>query len=211
MSLAAPSAGEVFTLRVYKTLSANPGIAWANNYELQALEGATNIDLLVASATVVAYEAAFHASTVKFTRYVLSSWAADGEPYNPDTFQVTPLTTVGARSLAGTEMQPLQICAKVAFRPAFGRTGYRLYRGALGETEVSAGAGTPALVAGTYFGDTGAGTFTDAAAILGPYLAGGEENVKIVLKSQQGVRQVGQVVVSGVTVKKFNNRFYDRV
>lgn len=219
MSITEWAAGEVFMVRVYKRLASNPAVVWANSYELSAdtprsggAEAGRDAAIAIAN-----WEALFHQSQVEFDRAVFSSWVPDGTPYDPTTFAVRPISGLaGARSIGGTEPLPLQATLFLRRNVEFGRPGRALYRGVLFESDVTSPAGTPALT------DPAREDLTTRvnsdlpppfpSQKLGDFLA--SLGLSLVLAGGQGpnpqhVRAVTSFTPAGVSVRKFNNRYYD--
>ncbi len=213
------AAGEVFMVRVYKRLASNPAVVWANSYEMSAdtaRSGGAEAGRDAAFA-IASWEALFHHAGVQFDRAIFSSWVPDGAPYDPTTFTVRPISgLVGARSIGGTEPLPLQATLFLRRNVAFGRPGRALYRGVLFESDVTSPAGTPALT------DQARGDLINRvtsnlpppfpAQKLGDYLA--SQGLSLVLAGGQGptptnVRAVLSFTPAGVSIRKFNNRYYD--
>lgn len=190
--------------RIYKRKNTNPAIEWANTYEMQVSGENTLESLTTIGNDIVSAERQLHLESTEYVRMVISTWVPDGQPYNPLSFVTVPLEVVGARSEIGNEAEPLQICLRVAFNAEFGRQGYRLYRNSLLESDVNAISGVPRLV-GTGLSTaitafrTGLGTYLNKTTP--PYL---------VLASTGNIRTVINVDLSGVTVRKFNNRYFDK-
>jgi hypothetical protein len=209
--------GNVFSVRVYKRLVERPDRVWANTYEIRAT--GPNEDgpagLSNAANGIAAWEAHFHLETVQFDRFVVSTWVPDGEPYAPDSFISSPLTTLlGERNLGEVEgdQAPLQVCFRARFVTEYGRNGRRLYRGVLGEGDFISPGGDPALTAAARAGLLDLMTDTGIATPLPEYLAA--NGFELVLASLVGGGIASRPVLSlspdGVTIKKYNNRYFDR-
>jgi len=138
MTLTNISAGNVVTARVYKFFG---GYLWANNYELQAVNDIPDppFSLQTVADRLVALERALHLTEVTVDRVVISTYAPDGQPYNPDTLATFPYNQRGQRTITG-DVLPLEACLYVRRNTDFGRDGRLLYRGALTETDVGTNA-----------------------------------------------------------------------
>lgn len=212
--------GEVFTARIYKRLTNRPDVLWANSYELfatLALPDAESAAVQVLNGLAI-WESQFHVNDVTFDRGVFSTHVEDGQPYDPTSFAATGFVNIlGQRSLASDPMS-LQNCLLVRRQVGFGRTGRLLYRRALFESEVHSPGGEPAIIA--------ASVPTLQAVVAGPWDGGAESpdvlewlqtvyglDMVMVGKnplSPGNIRVVDSLQVAGVTVKDYNNAFYNR-
>jgi hypothetical protein len=196
--------GPALTVRIYKNLTTNPALAWANTYEfITNYEGSiVPGDLVTLCQTLANAESHIHADKVHFTRGVVS----DGEPYDPSTFYAVPLNSYGVRSTAASEIMSLQNCYRVAKVVDLGRQGFFLYRGVLTEGDVTSPAGVPTLA-----GSLGQ-AFTDYVSGMQPLLTGtGNFAMSMIGNIYANSRSVRNLVEAGVTVKKYNNRYFDKV
>jgi hypothetical protein len=134
MTLTTITQGEVVTARVYKTFG---GYLWANNYEIQAVNDIPDppFALQALADRLVVLERTLHVTAVIIDRVVISTYAPDGQPYNPDTLATFPYTLAGQRNVTG-DLLPLEACLFVRRNVDFGRDGRLLYRGCLGEADV---------------------------------------------------------------------------
>lgn len=205
MTVANPSLGEVFQVRIYKSHVSNPTREWSNTYKVRAESGGEGFVMLrgVAEA-LVSGERALHFDVVQYRRAIISTAVPDGEPYNPLTFVTMPLSGVGGRGTLGQELVALHLCLRAQFSVSTGRQGYRLYRGCLSENEVSAPAGEP-ILQGTAitsaFGQARTNGFSE--------LFNGELGYSVVLSEGAHTRVITDLVPAGVSVKKLNNRYFD--
>jgi len=216
MSLLAPITGELFTLRVFKETDVSPTQVWSNAWEVQA-QGATSLaDLNEFAAAVVAFERGMSQDTVRFNRYVLSTWVPDGEPYDPETFTSQPLEGLGTvSSPPDAETLPLNVVLFVKREVATGRYGKLFLRRALDETEVSGRYGDwridPSALAVI---ETRVTTLL-ASSGLGDYLAGGETGLRLVMAAVPSgggavvTRAVTDLTPAGCRTVRWNNRYYD--
>jgi len=95
MPLTSVTGGEVFSVRVYKTVGQ---FMWANTYEIVALtdEGTTGEAFWNNVAQrFVTLEQNMHWGFVKIDRVVISSYVPDGQPYNPTSFISLPAGVFG--------------------------------------------------------------------------------------------------------------------
>lgn len=207
MSILTPANLEVFTVRVYKQLTANPAVSWANTYEFRAGSTTTNAELLLAVIRAVAFESELHLTDVQFTRAILSTWVPDGEPYDPTTFVSLPQTLLGQRSF--TNPEPLQIVFTVRKDVNLGRYGFWQFRRVLAEGDVQAPAGTPALA-----NQAGMQSEVDAAITasgIDLHFVSGTSDLKLVMYDgdHSHDRFMDGFTALGVGVRKFNNRYFD--
>lgn len=204
MSILSPELGEVFTIRTVKEYA---GKVWVNTYEVQAtVDGLSTTALRQAASTIIAAERDFHNSWVNFTRYVISTYVPDGQPYNPLTFITEPVALTGNRGSVADSLS-LTDCVFVRFGAPTGRPGKRFYRGCLQETDVSFGVD----------GHTLSIPFrTQVTSNLAPLLVGMPSGLQLCLASGSPnpviVRPVVTIETAFVTVtKKLNNRYFRRV
>lgn len=220
MSINLWNAGDLFTARVYKSLATRPDLVWANTYELQVNgtgEGGDANDARAVARCLANFESLLHLADVRFNRVVFSTLAEDGQPYDPDSFASYDFSGLsGTRIPAGeVQAQPLQVCLLVRKLVNFGRAGRFLYRRVLTEAEVTSTAGDPALAAGvqaTLEDVMGTNVPTFEAPLPEALVALG---VDLVMAGETGgitrVRQVTGLSPVGVVIKKYNNRYFDRV
>jgi len=138
MTLQFVSAGEVFTVRTYKTFGQ---YAWANTYEIAAREDAESNNQafwLDIADRFIALEREFHLSTVLFDRVVISTYVPDGLPYDPVTFTSFPYSVLGNANPT-SDLLPADACLYVRRNALFGRDGRLFYRGCLHEAFVESG------------------------------------------------------------------------
>lgn len=219
MSVVDPQGGELFTCRVYKRLASNPALFWANTYELQVQpDGATLQAMANAAQYIGLWEAEFHRTDVVFDRAVVSTLVPDGAPYDPQSFTSFSLNgIVGQAAYTAGAIEnavALEVCLFVRRDVPYGRAGRALYRRALELPDLSSPAGSYALAAGraaliqARLDDTmlpGPTGLVEALLDQGLRLAmvGGSG-------AGQHVRLISGMTVAGVTVKDFNNAYFDK-
>lgn len=216
------STGDILSVRCYKSLTTAPDKVWANSYEFRVdspTPDASGSNVALAQA-IAAYEANIHLNDVQFERVVISTYVPDGQPYNPASFVSVPVTYLlgGVTGYPADQREPLNLCLRVTRATVFGRRGYSLYRRCLAEDQVTSVAGTPALTteAALAFASALADTFTipssPEATTFDQYLT--DAGLSHVLASGSAgslsVRSVTARIPNGVTVKAFNNRYFDR-
>jgi len=125
----------VVTARVYKY---HTGFAWANNYEIQAVNDIPDPEFALQALAdrLVSLERAIHLNITAIDRVTISTYAPDSQPYNPDALATFPYNQLGQRSISG-DILPLEICLFVRRSVDFGRDGRLLYRGCLTEADVA--------------------------------------------------------------------------
>lgn len=206
---------DLFSLRVYKRLAGRQDLVWANTYELQVrsnAEGGGSEQARIAAEFVAGFEATFHLSDVVFDRAVFSTLVPDGQPYDPDTFASYGLAGIVGTRPSGAPMS-LQNCLLVRKEVKFGRAGRFLYRRCLDESEVSAASGDPVLTptAATSLNTTLSGPVgTEESFIAGLASVGLDLVMAGIAGGVQRVRAVSGLTAAGVTVKPYNNRYFDR-
>lgn len=215
MSIDIWTSGDLFTLRIYKRLVNRQDLAWANTYELQVTPsgaGSGTAEAQQVSNVVAEFESLLHLSDVQFDRAVFSTLVPDGQPYDPDTFASYDISGVSGQRPTGAPMS-LQNCLRIRKGVPFGRAGRFLYRRCLDETEVNSLSGDPVL--------TGAARDTFDSILVAPlsttddFLTSlGVLGVRLVMVGVAGgvtrVRGVESLSANGVTVKPYNNRYFDR-
>ncbi len=221
MSITNWQEGEVFTVRTYKYLSARRDIVWANTYEVAAETSAANGATTAAQAcqSIMLWESWFHLTDVVYDRAVFSTAVEDGQPYDPTAFISVPATGVeGKRNIPiGNQVAPLQTCLFVRRQVAYGRNGRALYRRCLLAGEVLSPAGDPVISDETrdLLNDILEGQATESFGNPLPSYLLTEHGLRLVMVgpggSGQNIRNVSALAAAGVSIKKYNNRYFDRV
>lgn len=214
------TANQVLTVTTFKRLSTAPDKVWHNTYEVAVTEAGSAIDVRLPSLGVLfaAFEEPIHLPDVEFVRTVVSTYVPDGEPYNPATFaSYTNVGLVGVRDEeVAADRLPLEMCLRCTRNVNFGRRGMLLYRRALVKADVESIAGKPALSGAALeyfenaiernfnFGGTSANLETHLDELgLNLVMAAGPEG-------DTNLRSVTAISPEGVSVKKMNNRYFDR-
>lgn len=221
MSVLSPTEGEIFRVEIRKALSSNPSATWVNTYEITGLwmggsPGAFlgTAELDETAQAIVAWERQWHFTGVIFTRYVVSTWLSDSEPYNGDEFLAVPLALNGTRIAPG-EILGLNQCLYFERQPVGGRTGKLYLRGCLSEPDVTAVAGQSNLVEDFREALNGALTDADGPGNLGVIL-NSFHNAQLVMAGRNSadavvVRRVTNLIASDrVVTKKTDNRWFNR-
>lgn len=217
MSIDLWGAGDLFTVRIYKRLATRPDLLWANTYELQVNgigEGSGAEAAEVVVQTIADFEATLHLADVRFDRGVFSTFVPDGSPYDPDTFASYSLSGLSGLRTPDGDAAQLQTCLKVRKAVPFGRAGRWLYRRVLAEADITAPAGDPILdteivsALNDLLDGTGEGAVNLISRLDG-------DGVNLVMAGVAGgvtrVRGITALTADGVTVKAYNNRYFDRV
>lgn len=152
MSVLSPTPDEVFRVTVRKALQSNPSASWINTYEIRAQADNGNGGAFPSTAVldevaqvIVNWERRLHLTSVLFTRYVVSTWVADTEPYNGDEFLAVPINLTGTVVPTGDPLG-LNQCLFIERQPVGGRTGKLYLRGCLTEQNVEAVSGRTNLL-----------------------------------------------------------------
>lgn len=199
-------AGTYLTARVYKKLTTNPDLGWANNYELVVSTPPGDVDLQDLATALSVFEGEIHLPDVQIDRVVLSTWIEDGQPYDPTSFVVFPQTALGTRLAAG-EALSLNNCLFVRRETAFGRPGKIFFRRCMTEADVLAPAGRLALANQASFNAEVQNALT--ASGLDNYFTAAT-GLNFVMKSTLLInRDVTAFTVAGARVIQFNNRYFD--
>jgi len=209
MPVDAFGAGDLFTVRVIKSLATNPDNKWANSYEFQAVGAGAEGELLDLGVSLVDFEIGMHIPAVIFDRLIISTWVPDSKPYSPTSFISSTLTGVGTNA-GGTDPLPLSQCLSVARIAGFGRFGHLFYRGIMNESDVHAPAGKSVLV-----DRASKQTLLDAkiaSAGFDEYFGTGAGPFKMVMVSRDGtqVRPVIQLRAAGVSQVKTDHKWFNR-
>lgn len=199
-----------YTIRLYKKLTTNPSIVWANTYEMQKINSSVpNLgDFSNMVAALTTFEGTMALTDVQFDRAVVSSHVPDGEPYDPTTFVTIPIIdTFGTRVVGGDEREPLNIVLFVRKDVEFGRTGKLYLRRSLSENDVTAPSGEVALSPNSAVQTL----FYTALQYLDAYVQGDATQFRMAMLAQgQPIRLVSSLTLAGARVVKYNNRYYDR-
>jgi uncharacterized protein (DUF3820 family) len=199
--------GEIFTVRLYKR---SAGLVWGNNYEVRATQDVPLAQTAIIDLVnrLVQLEAPIHRPEVVIDRAVVSTYARDSRPYNPDAFTSIPVNTPGTNSGGGDSL-PVEYCLFVRRSVPTGRVGKLLYRGTLSEAAVTV-EGLRAVLAPTFRDafqssiNTWWGTKWQVGA--NPFelvMASGDENIQ--------VRVVQALAVSNrIVIKQWGNAYFDR-
>lgn len=199
-----------FVIRIRKYLTTNPDNRWVNSYEFRAVASGDEGDLLVLGLALVSYEQWIHYETVAFDSLLISTWAEDSKPYDPEAFISSPLTGIGLRVPDTEDLLGLSNCIDVRRFAATGRYGHIFYRGSLVESEVEAPAGKTLLtnraaiqtIITDALDDTGMDTFLGPSAAL----------LQMVMINATGtqVRPVISLNVGQVAQVKQDHRWFNR-
>ena len=210
MTVLSFAVGDAFTIRVVKYHANNPDRKWTNSYEAKAIVTGGETELLALGTTIVDFEKTLHYDVIVYSSLLISTWEPDSVPYNPSAFISTPLTGTGARSAAGGDIEPLNVCMNVLRVTPTGRFGHLFYRGWLGEGEVSAPAGKAILTARAT-----EQTNLDAAISssgLDTYMGSGATPLQLVMVGTDPAAARGLLGLSigGVSVVPFDHAWINR-
>lgn len=200
-----------YRLSIFKYRTVAPEKQWVNSYDLRFNAQRSFQDTLAHIFDFVNFERKIHLSSVTIDRAILSTFAADSTPYNANEFLSVPITLACQRIPPGDPL-PLEIVVLVRKAVATGRAGKLLYRGCLGESEVSAPSGTIQFSSGAF-----ASVFTNALADVSKYLAadppyfvelimGGTNAVGPV----QVIRTVAALQLVSPRIRSRSTRWYNR-
>jgi len=210
MTVSSFTSGDLFTIRITKSLATNPDNAWANSYEFAATDPGTEADLLSLANKLVIFEQNIHRTVVIFQRALISTWEADSVPYNPATFISSTLTGLGLAEVVD-DLVALNQCLSVTRVAATGRVGHLFYRGVLEEAQVTAPAGVSVLsdraawqtVIDDAITESGLNDYIGADAGGGFYLA-------MVSADGAQVRPVIELRAQGVATVKTDHAWFNR-
>jgi len=207
MPLQNVTAGEVFTVRVYKTYNL---FRWANTYEIVAVNDQNNTGEAFwyeIANKFANLEKTIHLSFCYIDRVVISSYVPDGQPYNPTSFISLPVGVYGDYPVS-VEPVPASLCMLVRKNVTYGRDGRNIYRGTLREDDVNGAFPEARLSLSRRNNVQNAfnAFYTDffTNTIFNICLARGKPQ-------PTDIRQVTNFVVEGnVVSKKPNNRYFKR-
>lgn len=144
MSVLSFGVGDLFVFRVIKHLSTNPDNSWANSYEFRSNGAGDNTELETLATILILFEVALHYTNVQFDHVLISTWAADSVPYDPEAFMSIPQSVSGGVT-ATTDPLALNNALSVRRVPTSGRFGHIFLRGCISEGDVTAPAGKTVL------------------------------------------------------------------
>lgn len=212
MGVPAFEIGANFLFRVFKYNTYNPSIRWGNTYEATANRSGVLDDLLSLLDAIKQFEVSIHMNATVFAYGTVSTWEPDSHPYDPEAFVSVPFPdTQGGRSGEG-DLEADEVCWWADRHVETGRRGKLFYRGALGENEVQAPAGsvmfadfsTMASIMETAVGGSG----------ISNYMGYGESyplTLTMVAQAQAGVsvRIIEQLQSNRPIIVKRNHKYFD--
>lgn len=199
-----------FVFRVTKYLFANPDRKWANSYEVRAKVAGDEGDLLTLAEALVAFEQALTLNVVLFDRVLISTWAPDSTPYDPEAFISSTLTAAGLVDPGANQPVALNVCMDVRRNTTHGRFGHLFYRAALNEADISAPAGKYILDHRSTL-QTRVDTALTSSG-LEDSVGSGATNLVLCMINADGdqVRDLTALQVGGVSVVPFNHTWFNR-
>lgn len=210
MSVESYAAGDLFTMRVVKSLSTNPADKWVNSYEVGATLAGSTDELLALGVKLVTFERSLTLNTVQFIQLIISTWEPDSKPYDPAAFISSPLSLVGNNN-ALSDPLPLSACLSLTRVAASGRFGHIFLRGVLQDGDVSAPAGKYRLNSIGAFNGRLADAITDSGLADTFTLAGdGKFRLVMVGKLAASARPVVGLVVQGVSQVPSDHAWFNR-
>lgn len=210
MPVSSYAVDDLFVFRVVKHLSTNPDRQWANTYEFQATVAGSEDELLALGTALVNFESEMALTTVTFDRIIISTWAPDSKPYDPEAF-ISSSLTAGGTVVPGSDMQPLTMALSVARMATNGRFGHIFLRANLQETDTIAPAGKSILVdrAVKQAELNTAQSESDLLDYIGVAATGGFRMV-LIGKTAGEVRPVTFLRVQGVTQLPVDHTWFNR-
>jgi hypothetical protein len=217
MSVVTPLAGELFTLRIEKSLVANPALTWFNTYEFEFNPVGSmqpTEELMAVCERLLDFEKQIHHQGVSFVQYTVSTWNEEVVSYDPASFVTVPLpsNTVGMRDYGFSDALPLNIALYVRRQVPSGRQGKLFYRGVLAENDVAAQAGVLRLTNPDAMGVLVDNAISGAQVDGLFYPAGEGANLVMVGKTTGGMthqRYIQNLVPAGVTIVSRDHRWYN--
>lgn len=196
--------GEPFIVRVIQSAN-NGNTKWANTLEYIAENDVTGT---VASNIAQEVKEAFRYILINqfaVEKVVISTWTPDGQPYNPSSFITFPFNESGRRGRFGEDVVDLSVCLRLDKRASSGRSGRMLLRGVLHEGMLRTVGGrfnfqAPGGLDGIDFNDG----LTRIEALRNV------PSAEMALVSNLGARPVSLITLAGISIKKLNNKYFDR-
>jgi len=210
MPVSSYAADDLFVFRVIKRLATNPDRSWANTYEFRAVAAGSEDELLALGTALALFESKMSLTWVEYTRLIISTWAPDSVPYNPEAFISTSLTLSGVKTPT-SDQQPLTMALSVARQVASGRFGHIFLRGVLQETDTVAPAGKSILTSRPIYQGL-LNTAQDDAGLLDYIGLAPSAGLQMVMvgKTDAEVRPVINLAVQGVTQLPVDHTWYNR-
>ncbi len=210
MSVLSFAAGDLFIVRIIKSLTTNPDNKWSNSYEFKANTLGDDVTLQLVANAFLLFEATLHHNVVRFNEVIVSTWEADSVPYDPNAFLTIPTDTTGLTGPVG-DLLPLNQTLSVARVPTSGRFGHLFFRGVLGEDEVEAPAGKAILTSIAEI-STRLNAAVDAGE-LESYLGNPSEGplqLSMISADGETVRPVVTLVAQGVSAVPQDHAWFNR-
>lgn len=215
MSVNSFNGGDLFTATVYKHLASNPGQGFSNSYEFLATQAGLVTDVTDLAVALGEYEKALYYPDVVIDRVQIRTYQElptdiiDG--FLNENFNAAGTQPPGTRAPCA-----LNIALYVRRDLPSGRPGKLLYRGLMDEAYMESIAGNAKLTAAGKAAYQANLDGALASSGLDAYI--GEENpasFRMVVISPQlsgmNWRTVGGLSVVGISIGKFNHRWFDRM
>lgn len=196
---------------IHRADTAGVPVRWANTWEVSVELGGVTLDYQALATGFRDFHLTVLRSNYFVESVVVSSLAEDGQPYNPESFGVLEVNQRGNREdgvTGGSAALPLTTCMLVKKQVAQGRSGNLLLRGVLGEEDISSDPTTGAitLVSATSYQTIISNAFNALDAVV--------QAVGDIALIGPGTIATNRVVTSlfvkGITVKKLNNKYFNR-
>lgn len=208
MSVLEPGASESFIIRIWKGLTTNPSVRWANTYEARFSALGTMADLDSLALGLSTFESMMALASTQFLYYTISSWLPDSTPYNPDAFKTVALDMNGAIAFSsGTDLD-LRICLRLNRAVPTGRIGKIFLRNSLLQAQVNNSAGTYALV-GSGAIQTNVDEAVEESGIDANFEDGIAQPHLALIGASQVTRFITGLTVGGVSFVKLNHKYFD--
>lgn len=205
----------VYDVKIYKSFGVrNLKAAWANTYQMNAIEDITDNSIQDMINALVGMEQTYHTQPVQFLHAVCSTKMNEPQ-YTPESLKVFELQGTGNVVVPeGEQVLDLNISLKMKKGVAFGRSGTMFYRGCLRTIDVSVNDRGESQLRGDSLIMT-PGTWANAFNLVNNLaqptrwiMAGDVIDVNQDITTQ--VRNVLSFVPSGVSINKRDHRYFDR-
>lgn len=207
-----PGLGEDFGLRVIFKLDGPIPLRWAVTHEFSTNIGGSSSNIDDFATSMMGFHQKLLLEPYEIEKAVVSTLAADGSPYNPETFKVYDGLGFGTKDPDGADVYDLNnvlVCTRAV---EFGRQGHMFLRGFLTEAEVTSVGGRVALLSQTNTDSVVQAAYTSSG--IDSFVAGGATDVQLYMITL-GLVDNSERAIQGFKAirlgqKKLNNKWFNR-